>query len=806
MNIRSIHLQNYRCYHDEFIELPTGLIGVVGNNGAGKSTIIEAIGWCLYGNKAARTKDKNLIKRTGAEPHDDCKVTIEITMGNDSIKIERELRGASASGLARLFINGDSHAHITGSEDVTKFIERRTGMDRIAFFTSIFAQQKELNGLSGLDAAERKKTVTRLLRIDTIDKVIKQIREDVRLGRTSIDSLKRNLKGLENLKEQAEALAKDNEDKSKEVASAINEESVLKTKVEDSKRLFAVHEKKSQQHNNVEKQLGNKTSSRQEKVKTKDTVDEDLRKAQESETVLKELHPQIQEFKAVEKEKTRLDDLKIEFERGRALEKQLKELEPKIAERQEVNTKNLEKLDGYKNIEKSLKNNQSESKRLSKQKERLNDKTSRLKEKIEQFKDLKATCEEQFSKIKSLGKDSECPTCKRPLGSHLDKVTAHFCKEIDSFNKRIEAKTKERNDVSAEIKIVSGKMEDLSKVEKGIREDVSKRTKLAASLKESTKVLNGMKMELKSLKARLKKYEKIEYDQDLHEQVKAKYRSLKQTNERAIRLKAEVKRIPLLDKRSTKLEKDTRALDSAIGVLKGKLGKIGFDKLEYEKSKKALETANEDYGDKKAAVERLKGEQSNTELLIRQNKEDIVNEEKTLGDIGREEKAVGSRSTLETIMNNFKMDLIARIRPSLSTRASNLLRQITNGRFSTMELNEEYEIQIEDEGKSFGIDRFSGGESDLANLCLRVAISQELSERSGGGAAGFIVLDEIFGSQDSERKVSIMKALSALSNQFKQILLITHIDDVKESLPFVLNVKVGDGEGKIRPEGGAIPV
>ena len=90
----------------------------------------------------------------------------------------------------------------------------------------------------------------------------------------------------------------------------------------------------------------------------------------------------------------------------------------------------------------------------------------------------------------------------------------------------------------------------------------------------------------------------------------------------------------------------------------------------------------------------------------------------------------------------------------------------------------------------------------MANLCLRIAISQELAERAGGMQANFIVLDEIFGSQDEGRKNNILEALSELSNQFKQILIITHVEDVKEMLPYVLTIKENsDNTVKIEREG-----
>ncbi len=102
-------------------------------------------------------------------------------------------------------------------------------------------------------------------------------------------------------------------------------------------------------------------------------------------------------------------------------------------------------------------------------------------------------------------------------------------------------------------------------------------------------------------------------------------------------------------------------------------------------------------------------------------------------------------------------------------------------------------------GKAYSIDRYSGGEVDLVNLCLRISISQELSQRAGGSRIQFIVLDEIFGSQDEERQENILRALQNLTNQFRQILLITHIESIKESLPYVLNIQ-DSGNNTVRVE------
>jgi len=78
----------------------------------------------------------------------------------------------------------------------------------------------------------------------------------------------------------------------------------------------------------------------------------------------------------------------------------------------------------------------------------------------------------------------------------------------------------------------------------------------------------------------------------------------------------------------------------------------------------------------------------------------------------------------------------------------------------------------------YTIERFSGGEEDLANLCIRLAISEIITERAGS-VFQFVVLDEIFGSQDQIRKQNIIRTLNGFSSKFKQMFLITHVEDIK---------------------------
>ena len=129
----------------------------------------------------------------------------------------------------------------------------------------------------------------------------------------------------------------------------------------------------------------------------------------------------------------------------------------------------------------------------------------------------------------------------------------------------------------------------------------------------------------------------------------------------------------------------------------------------------------------------------------------------------------------------FSGELTARIRPRLSDNATDLMERMTTGRYTRMEFNDSYvPLLYNDAQPKFSIDKFSGGEQDVATLAARIGLAQLLAER-GGYRIGFMVLDEVFGSLDSERRGTVLDALAALREVVPQLFIISHVDDVRLS-------------------------
>ena len=82
----------------------------------------------------------------------------------------------------------------------------------------------------------------------------------------------------------------------------------------------------------------------------------------------------------------------------------------------------------------------------------------------------------------------------------------------------------------------------------------------------------------------------------------------------------------------------------------------------------------------------------------------------------------------------------------------------------------------------------SGGEEDIVNLALRLAISQMIAERAGQPLS-LLILDEIFGSLDEERRMSVADLLQTLTDRFPQVILVTHVETLGRE--FDRNLRVG---------------
>ncbi len=185
------------------------------------------------------------------------------------------------------------------------------------------------------------------------------------------------------------------------------------------------------------------------------------------------------------------------------------------------------------------------------------------------------------------------------------------------------------------------------------------------------------------------------------------------------------------------------------------------------------------------------GKQNLIGQQIKTYEKNIEEQQRLLKKLQNERNESQRLSMLSEVMDSYRTYLISQIRPTLSSHASALFDELTEGKYSQIELDEDYNLIVYDRGVPYTIERFSGGEEDLTNLCIRLAISEIITERAGS-VFQFIILDEIFGSQDQIRKQNIIKALNNYSSKFRQIFLITHVEDIKHFTENIVTIAEDD--------------
>jgi DNA sulfur modification protein DndD len=231
------------------------------------------------------------------------------------------------------------------------------------------------------------------------------------------------------------------------------------------------------------------------------------------------------------------------------------------------------------------------------------------------------------------------------------------------------------------------------------------------------------------------------------------------------------------------------SLERELATLAAEAEGLAFDPAEHER-------LGADLGEAESALEAARGAEREAGDGLREAEKRLSELSGALGQ-ARETSARVDELRSEAryvervamLLDGFRDHLVARVGPELSREAEALFRELTAHEYADLRVDEEtLAIQIADGETYFPIDRFSGAETDLANLALRVAISTHLS-RVSGADVGLLVLDEVLASLDEAHKDLMVQALGALSSRFHQLFVITHAERVKDQFPASILVR-----------------
>lgn len=746
MRVLELSLRNYRVFEKADLELPARVIGIFGPNGSGKSALVEAILYGLYGR--ARTGKKE-IRTQGVLT--DCEVRIVFEHAGKQYEVRRAIKGRGNQPEAEL-LAGDLQL-ASGVSEVDAEVARLLHMDHAVFRASVFAEQKQLDAFSDMRKGERKEMVLRLLGIRPVDDARTAARKGARDAKQTAEQLGGAVADVKQL-EAALKEAKESAKAAKEIAKAAAEAlRVARAKQAEAKKAFAEAERTREK---VEKIA----------VALEAGVNERDRLAAQREELAARIEQRGKELARLpnlEKERASLEGID---ERLRAAERLVEEqAKLALAEKRLVSLPEADLAGELRELAEAEKGMRAAQKRLADAEAAA----AREEEEVE-------AAEERVERAAEADPTQPCPTCGQELGSGFARYVKHCKEERAAAKKKLTAVRRRLREARAEEKRAVGRSARAANAAEKSRGAAERRGRLRkdadelrANAKELARAFRGRAPDPGALRAGA-----------------ARRREL---GEQIAELGVEKKRLAEAEEDLEKVETQLAGSSEGIRKLAAEVEHLSFDPKEYEhihashrEAEEELEHARDAERDAADALNDAQVRVSGIDGEIKQAKETAARVDEL-----RQEARCLERVSL--LLDAFRDHLVARIGPELSREAEALFRELTGHEYEDLRIDEEtLAITVADGDTYFGLERFSGSENDLANLALRVAISMHLSRMSGADV-GMMVLDEVFGALDAERKDLMVRTLGGLAGRFHQLFLITHAEQVKDQFPASIELR-----------------
>jgi len=785
VRLNHLRLTNFRLHVDTRIDFETGLTGIIGPNGSGKTTILEAIAWALYGMPAVRGKRQD-VRSLAASGRAGVKVELDFDLAGHRYRVVRTLSSAE------LYLDGASAPIANSTTAVTDLIRRRLGMSQQEFFHTYFTGQKELGVMAAMGPAERAQFLSRVLGYE-------KLRGAQTLVRERRNMIRGEAAGLESGMPQSDVIARmlaETETRLKQAQKGAEGALARLKKADAALVKLRPRWAEAQKERDAMQQLlaelrveENEERGRARDVERLDrehvdivTAQKEIAEISEELNIHKDLAARLHDMERLFQEEGRRKEL---LRSRRTVEEELAALQTRRAQiavapdalssleqaRERARGDLMDAMAGQKAAHTEWVRDQQEA--LTKRDEYRT-----------QFRELK----HQRDHLADLGPESPCPICTRPLGDHFREVLD----EIDGRLAEVEVSGKYHGNRVEQLKEMPAAVRDLTarvaELERALDRQtrlvtdaqlrVQEQTQIDRDLAERDKRLHGITAQIEGIPSG--------YHAARHAQMRQQHAQLAPLAEKATRLQALAEREPKVKKELEKVRKDLgrtreRLADLRLRQKESKFSEKSFEKLkaDHEEAAEALRTCElAALGAEKeleaARADRAAAERGREELERAQERHRALTLDRRTHD------------ELDRAFTDIRAELNEHVRPEISDLASGFLAELTDGRYTDLELDDDYNVIVKEDDIPKPV--ISGGEEDLANLVLRLAISQMIAERAGQ-AFSLLVLDEVFGSLDETRRHNVIELLRRLHDRFEQVILITHIDSVREGLDRVLSVR-----------------
>jgi exonuclease SbcC len=527
-------------------------------------------------------------------------------------------------------------------------------------------------------------------------------------------------------------------------------------------------------------------------------LDRELADALSAESALKELEPTLANLDPLRTELARLE------EEGRAAG-QRRQLSGQLAARREQRGQLTERLAALAGVADGVRVAQAAADRAraalvepEQEEERTRTEWVRNRQDAEtkrltlrdQYRDLL----EHRERIVKAGPDGVCPTCGRRLGDEYETVLASLGRQLEEielngrfFKQRVEQLTDEPAEVQRARQQV---MEARAAVDEATERVAQARARereaaeVGADLERADAAIADLERQVAALPDR--------YDAARHDALREQVKALEPVTTRAAGLRVKAERAAQLVREAEAAEHALSTSEARLADLTVHIAELGFSEERYVAAREAYDAAEAVLREAELTVVTRRGELRGAESSLAAAERRLAERAERVEQVDRARAELRLHEELDAAFGDLRTELNAQLRPELSELASGFLADLTDGRYHELELDEQYHILVLEEGEPRPV--ISGGEEDVANLVLRLAISQMVAERAGQPLS-LLVLDEIFGSLDEQRRQHVVALLRRLGDRFPQVVLITHIESVRDTVDRVLRVGVDPATG-----------
>ena len=792
MLLNALHLENYKQYRHLDLEFREGLVGIIGKNGAGKSTLFEAILYCLFGKDVS---NKELIRSALASPKATVELQLDFTLGEALYRVRREFRGKALATNAELFKNDVLIAK--GVMPVNDEIVKILHLERDAFRRSVFSGQKELSQLSDTSGEARKKMVRKMLGLDTLD----DIQVAVNADRKSLEN--QILGQRQNLLTEADIQGLE-----AGITNYLNELAALETPLREAslrletiyaeyqlqKQRFDLEATRLQRHNDHQANLG-RLHSQQDGLRTNRQALETKRQTLEQQQL--RLESERPAFRLYESELIELRTSELaaqQQQQHRRLRSQVDALAEPLRQSQQRLAELQDARHQLHDVEQEMENKQALLQNMG---WGIEDKEREWQGFTNRVSALSGRIQEREDKIKALkikGEEGDCPTCGRPLLDAYDDVLHDLNAEIHDLQLyELHALEQERMTVKAALNALRDHFDREQEDVKQLLTDQVRLQEQEKQYERELEIMHQLEQQIAQQTANLDALAVVAFDTNRHQQLQESaqqreplYRRFKSDEDYVVReLPATLRGLAQNDEA---LQETARLI--TMGEIA--LAETAFDQNTYDLARQDFTSFDTVLVAQTTAVRELERAKLDLETALLRDRERISTNARIQQQISDKVSESDLLRKIGEHLNEFKTEILEKVSPSISQEASELFSRITKGKYESILVDENFDFSIADSGVYYPIERFSGGEIDLANFCLRIAITKAIMELSGSGQRiEFLAFDEVFGSQDEERRHEMMLALHYLQEQFRQIYIVSHIESLRDYFPNILEVKFG---------------